>query len=92
MQVKIGNTPTKVFQDADWALLLGAVPRAKGEEYTSLLRPRAESLALCYTHDSTMQDAYRIQFCAGAQRKELLDINGRIYQEQVMPTDNGTPI
>jgi len=47
MQVKIGNTPTKVFQDADWALLLGAVPRAKGEEHTTLLRPRAESLALC---------------------------------------------
>ncbi len=31
LQIKIGNNPQKVFQDADWALLLGAVPRKKGK-------------------------------------------------------------
>ena len=30
LQVEIGNDPSTVFRDADWALLLGAVPRREG--------------------------------------------------------------
>ena len=28
--MEIGNDPSTVFRDADWALLLGAVPRRQG--------------------------------------------------------------
>eukprot|EP01024_Parvocaulis_polyphysoides_P067121 TRINITY_DN7964_c0_g3_i1.p1 TRINITY_DN7964_c0_g3~~TRINITY_DN7964_c0_g3_i1.p1 ORF type:complete len:425 (-),score=79.60 TRINITY_DN7964_c0_g3_i1:769-2043(-) len=44
-EVRIGVDPYKVFQDADWALLIGAKPRGPGME-----------------------------------RKDLLDINGQIFQ------------
>ena len=30
-QVEIGSEPLTMFRDADWAVLLGAVPRAAGE-------------------------------------------------------------
>ncbi|KAL4421594.1 hypothetical protein ABPG75_010885 [Micractinium tetrahymenae] len=46
-EVKLGIDPLKVFEDADWALLIGAKPRGPGME-----------------------------------RKDLLDINGQIFQEQ----------
>ena len=36
-QVKIGIDPYKVFQDADWALLIGAKPRGPGMERAALL-------------------------------------------------------
>ena len=30
MQINFGDNPRKLLRDADWALLLGAVPRSKG--------------------------------------------------------------
>ncbi|CAK0750664.1 hypothetical protein CVIRNUC_002008 [Coccomyxa viridis] len=36
-KVEIGNEPLTMFRDADWAVLLGAVPRAAGTERAHLL-------------------------------------------------------
>ena len=36
-EVKIGIDPLEVFQDADWALLIGAKPRRPGMERADLL-------------------------------------------------------
>lgn len=37
MQVGIGTDPFAVFQDADWALMIGAKPRGPGQERADLL-------------------------------------------------------
>lgn len=37
LQVVIGTDPYKVFEDADWALLIGAKPRGPGMERSELL-------------------------------------------------------
>lgn len=37
VQVGIGTDPYAVFQDADWALMIGAKPRGPGQERADLL-------------------------------------------------------
>ena len=36
--VKVGSNPNEIFKDADWALLVGSVPRKEGMERGDLLR------------------------------------------------------
>ena len=54
------------------------------------LEPRVLHCAV--THNLTVHVPLRLSFHAGAQRRELLDINGRIYQEQVLLPDSATPV
>ena len=53
MQVSIGITPEEIFEEADWALLIGAKPRGPGME-----------------------------------RADLLEMNGRIFVDQVCADDH----
>ena len=74
-----------MFRDADWAVLLGAVPRATGGgpsiAMSALCRPSAKgSCKLCFHLTHYVQHA-------GTERAHLLDINGQIYQEQVRRQD-----
>ena len=71
MQIKFGNNPCKLLQDADWALLLGAVPRSKG----SILAQAPSCVLNCEA--LAHSNPFKLKL------KSTWFINGRIYQEQV---------
>lgn len=52
-EVSIGIDPYEVFQDADWALLIGAKPRGPGMERADLLDINGQIYAMqvnCYSN------------------------------------------
>lgn len=73
MQVSISTDPYAVFQDAEWALMIGAKPRGPGQERADLLdqngRIFVEQVRLTCTNSLWVYWCrYRGLICIGRQK------------------------
>lgn len=84
-EVSIGIDPYEVFQDAEWALLIGAKPRGPGMERAGLLDINGQIFAeqvpssSCYPHrlEVTCRVKLFISFAKSLQGKALNAVASR---------------